>query len=55
MDLESMMLYSCSVCGNTMCGMEWEDSPSVDPTGKDYKCPSCGYDLDAEQLLSEED
>lgn len=54
MALESMMLYSCAICGNAMCGMEWEDSPSKSPSGKDYNCPSCGQDINEDELYKED-
>jgi len=51
-NLESMELYSCSVCGETISGMEWEEHTGGD---KEYKCPICKTDLNRDELYSEED
>jgi len=51
MTLESMMLYQCSVCGNAMCGIEWDEHPGQ---LKDFKCPSCLHLLNEDELYSEE-
>jgi DNA-directed RNA polymerase subunit RPC12/RpoP len=52
--LESMVLYSCAVCGNAMAGLEWEDSPDTSVGLKDYCCPSCGAGLNEDELYSED-
>lgn len=53
MPLESMQLYSCPVCGNSKCGIEWEDSPSS-TQDKEYQCESCSHDLNEDELYSED-
>jgi len=50
--LESMELYSCSVCDETMPGMEWEENTG---TVKEYHCPTCEADLNRDELYGEED
>lgn len=52
MTLESMMIYSCSVCGNAMCGMEWDEHEGQ---LKDFKCPSCQHLLNEDELYPEEE
>ena len=52
MALESMMLYSCAVCGNAMCGLEWDEHPGQ---LKDFKCPSCQHLLNEDELYPEEE
>jgi DNA-directed RNA polymerase subunit RPC12/RpoP len=55
MGLESMMIYSCPICGNAMAGMEWEDSPDTAiGSTKDICCPSCGGGLNEDELIGEE-
>lgn len=54
MALESMMLYSCPVCGNAMAGMEWEDNLAKTEIHKDYNCSSCGYDVNEDELVGED-
>lgn len=50
--LESMELYSCAVCGETMPGMQWEEYTGGE---KEYKCPCCKADLNRDELYGEED
>ena len=50
MPLKSMELYSCSICGCTLTGMEWEEHTGE----KEYKCPSCGNNLNEDELHSED-
>jgi len=52
MPLKSMMLYSCPICGNTLCGIEWEEHTGNG--NKEYCCPSCGGGLNEDELVSEE-
>ena len=55
MALESMMLYSCPVCGNTLIGMEWEDHPNKTVESfKEYCCPSCDRGLNEDELIGED-
>ena len=55
MSLESMMIYSCSVCGNAMAGMEWEEHSDKSANGKDYKCPDCGHGVNEDELYGDKD
>lgn len=52
MALESMMLYECPVCGNAMCGLEWDEHKGQ---LADYKCPSCQHLSDESALIAEEE
>ena len=51
MGLESMMIYSCAVCGNAMAGMEWEEHKGH---LKDFKCPDCNHMLNEDELYGED-
>lgn len=51
MALESMMLYQCSVCGNAMSGLEWEEHAGQ---LKDFKCPDCQHLLNEDELYGED-
>ena len=52
--LDSMMLYSCCICGETKVGMEWEEDTAT-ADGKEYYCPVCKNGLNEDELYSEED
>ncbi|HUT81484.1 MAG TPA: hypothetical protein VMZ29_09815 [Candidatus Bathyarchaeia archaeon] len=53
MPLNNMQIYSCAVCGNALCGIEWEDCS--DPEGNyEYKCRSCGHAFNEDELYSED-
>jgi len=52
MALESMILYSCAVCGNTLAGLEWDEHKG---NLKDFKCPECDHLLNEDELYSDED
>ena len=54
MALESMMLYSCPVCGNALTGLEWEDHTEQEQYAKEYCCPSCGGGLNEDELIGED-
>lgn len=49
--IDSMKLYSCSVCGNTLSGMEWEEHAGQ---LKEFKCPSCQHMLNEDELYDED-
>lgn len=50
--LDSMMIYTCPVCGHSAAGMEWAESEAQ---LKDFKCPKCDHLLNDDELQSEED
>jgi len=51
--IDTLMLYSCCRCGETLSGIEWHENPGKD--GKDFQCPSCLEGLNEDELYSEED
>lgn len=47
-------LFSCSMCGNTLSGMEWDGER--DQTGEhDYKCPCCDHTFNKGELTGGEE
>ena len=52
MALESMMLYSCPVCGYIMAGLEWEHHTG--DGDKEYCCSGCGAGLNEDELYGED-
>lgn len=51
--LDIMILYSCSLCGETRAGIEWQEDTGIE--GKEFRCPACGQGLNEDELYSEED
>lgn len=53
MSLESMIIYTCPVCGHPLAGMEWEEHSDKSASGKEYCCPDCGAGLNEDELYGE--